>query len=426
MRNWRSLIVMFSLLSVLAAACGGGAEDAVDEAGSEAEDAAGTVETEVEGEASEMTSEMESEGMASEMTSEEAPSEVAGGEDVALEDLTGEVIVSGSSTVQPISALNGELFAEQAPGVTVSVDGPGTGDGFELFCEGSTDISDASRPIEEEEIAACEEAGIDFIELQVAIDGITMLTNPANTAVTCLDVPAIYALVGPESEGFANWTEAQPLAEELGSAFAGEFPDATLDITAPGQESGTYDSFVELTYEDLLEERGQEDVLTRPDYNASADDNVIIQGITGSESSFGWVGYSFFEENSDSVAALEFQGEDGECVAPTPETIADGSYGLARPLFIYVSAQAAEEKPEVAAYVDYYLSEEGLLSVTETGYIDSPEDVLSETQSRWESRETGAAGAEEASSEASSEAASEASSEAASEEAASEASESSS
>lgn len=411
MRNWRTLILMFSVLSLLAAACGGDAEDTADEAASEVGGAADTAASEVEEEPSEMASEMETE-MASEEMTEEMPSE--GGE-TALADLTGEVIVSGSSTVEPITALQGELFSAEAPGVTVSVDGPGTGDGFELFCNGETDISDASRAIEPEEVEVCEENGIEFIELQVAIDGITMLTNPANDAITCLDATGAYALVGPESEGFTNWSEAATLAEEVGSEFAADFPDAPLDITAPGTESGTYDSFIELTFEGLAEERGQEPT-TRPDYNASADDNIIIEGIIGSESSFGWVGYAFFEENQDAVKAIEYQGEGGECVAPTAETIADGSYELSRPLFIYVAAESAE-RPEVQSFVDFYVDPANLeTAVTETGYVQSPDDVTEEMVSTWESKETGAAAAEEpAAGGSESEAASEASSEAASE-----------
>jgi len=414
MRNWRTLILMISMLSLFAVACGG-AEEGAEEVASEAGDAAGSAESEVEDAAGddaaseEMTEEM-TEGMSSEMSSEGGASE-----DMAAADLTGEVIVSGSSTVEPITALQGELFAAEAPGVTVSVDGPGTGDGFELFCNGETDISDASRAIEPEEVEACEANGIEFIELQVAIDGITMLTNPANDAITCLDATGAYALVGPESEGFANWSDATGLAEEVGSAFAADFPDAPLDITAPGTESGTYDSFIELTFEGLAEERGQEPT-TRPDYNASADDNIIIEGIIGSESSFGWVGYAFFEENQDAVKAIEYQGEGGECVAPTTETIADGSYELSRPLFIYVAAESAE-RPEVQSFVDFYVDPANLeTAVTETGYVQSPDDVTEEMVSTWESKETGAAAAEEpAAGGSESEAASEASSEAASE-----------
>src|ERR671916_398024 len=184
-----------------------------------------------------------------------------GGSDAAgASELSGEIAISGSSTVEPISTLVAQKFASENPGVAISVDGPGTGDGFELFCKGDTDVSDASRPIEAEEAAACEKAGIEYVELKVGID----------------------------------------------------------DITAPGEESGTYDSFAELVLEDIAyEERGikEDDPVVRPDYQASANDNVILQGIEGSGSSLGWVGFAFFAQAGDTVKGIEIDGGDG-CVAP--------------------------------------------------------------------------------------------------------------
>jgi phosphate transport system substrate-binding protein len=161
-----------------------------------------------------------------------------------MELAAGEVFVTGSSTVEPISVLVGELADEMSGGnLAVTVEGPGTGDGFKKFCAGEADISDASRPIKDEEAQTCADAGIEFVEIEVAIDGLTVATSPNNTDVTCLDYPAIYSLVGPESEGFGNWSDAQALATELGSTVT--FPDADLVITGPGPESGTYDTFVE-------------------------------------------------------------------------------------------------------------------------------------------------------------------------------------
>ena len=296
----------------------------------------------------------------------------------------GDISISGSSTVEPISIRVAELFADVAPGVNVDVDGPGTGDGFELFCEGSTDISDASRPIKEEEAQACEAAGIEFVELKIGIDGLAVLTNPANDAVECLSFEDLYALVGPESQGFSNWSDALPLAQELGSDT--ELPDAPLNITAPGEESGTYDSFVEIVIEDIAEARGQEP-MTRPDYSSQADDNQIIAGITGTDSSLGWVGYAFAAENQGSVKALEIDGGDG-CVAPTDETIADGSYALSRPLFVYVNLERAEANPAIPAFVDFYLGD-GIEAVTDVGYVALEADELQESIDAWEARETG-------------------------------------
>jgi phosphate transport system substrate-binding protein len=308
---------------------------------------------------------------------------------------TGTVNVTGSSTVAPISTRVAELWADSGSEVTVNVDGPGTGDGFQLFCEGDADITDASRPIDEEEIALCEENGVEFIELKVAFDGISVLTNPANDGVECLSFADMYALVGPESQGFSTWADAQELATELGSDT--ELPDAPLDVTAPGEESGTYDSFVELVIEAAGEARVEEGVLTedevamtRPDYQSSSDDNIIIQGIEGSNSSFGWVGFAFAEEAGDGVKELAVSAEpNGDCVAPSTETIADGSYPISRPLFIYVSANAAEENSAVADYVDYYLSDDGIVAVSEVGYVELPADELEATRTTWADRTTG-------------------------------------
>ncbi|MGH2740483.1 MAG: phosphate ABC transporter substrate-binding protein PstS family protein [Actinomycetota bacterium] len=314
-----------------------------------------------------------------------------GGTDTAANTepaLTGNLFISGSSTVEPISALVAELFNEENPGVAISVEGPGTGDGFELFCNGETDMSDASRPIEQEEIDACAKSGIEFTELEVALDGISVLTHPSNEAVTCLNNADLYALLGPESEGFENWSDANQLGQEVGGS-AAPYPNASLDVTAPGEESGTYDAFIELTgLEDIGIEQGlSEDdaATTRPDYQASGNDNVIIEGIAGSESSLGWVGYAFFEQNQDVVKAIEVDGGDG-CVAPTFESIADGSYPLSRSLYIYVNNAKAAEKPELQAFVDYYVSDTGILSAVEqVGYVPLPSDRIEATRGTWES-----------------------------------------
>jgi phosphate transport system substrate-binding protein len=304
------------------------------------------------------------------------------------QELTGSIFISGSSTVEPISSLVAEFFAEENPGVEITVEGPGTGDGFELFCNGETDISDASRPIEEEEIAACEQNGIQYTELEVALDGISVLTSPSNGAATCLNTGDLYALTGPESEGFEAWSDANELAGEVGAS-AAPYPDAPLDITAPGEESGTYDAYIELSgIPDVAEERGlPEEQLetTRPDYQASANDNVIIDGIAGSDSSFGWVGFSFFEQNQDVVKAFEIDGGEG-CVAPSFDTISDGSYPLSRSLFIYVNNAKAAESEALQAYVDLYLSDEGIrTAVQEVAYVVLPDDRIEATRSTWES-----------------------------------------
>lgn len=313
-----------------------------------------------------------------------ASSAASGGGD----GLSGEIVISGSSTVEPISSIVAGDFAAANPGVDYSVDGPGTGDGMALLCDGSIDIADASRPMEDEEAAICEENGINFIELQVGIDGISVITSHDNTDVTCLSFADLYALTGPESQGFDTWDAANGLADEIGSGELGEvhtpFPAKALDITAPGEESGTYDTYVEFVIAGLAEERGADEA-TRPDYQASADDNVIIENIAGADGSLGWVGFAFADESSDSVRSLEVDGGDG-CVAPTPETIASGEYPMSRPLFIYVNTDQAAERPEVAAFVDYYLSDEGIAAVTEADYVALQPDALEATRAAWEGR----------------------------------------
>jgi phosphate transport system substrate-binding protein len=294
----------------------------------------------------------------------------------------GDVFVTGSSTVQPISIRVGELAGEMSGGeLAVTVEGPGTGDGFAAFCAGEADIADASRPISDEEIAACEDGGVEYVELEIAIDGLTVATNPANEAITCLDVPALYALVGPESEGTATWVENSELATEVASAYAADFPDASLDISGPGEESGTYDTFVEFAIADLAEERGQEEA-TRADYSSSPNDNLIVEGIEGSESSLGWVGYAFYLAEAERMKAIEIDGGEG-CVAPTEETISGGTYPFSRSLYIYVNTANAESNPAVTSFVDLYLSDEGLAQVTEAGYVALPADRIQATRDAW-------------------------------------------
>ena len=311
-------------------------------------------------------------------------STVTSGDGTGTEPLSGTVVISGSSTVEPISAFVAELFRETNPDVNITVEGPGTGDGFELFCGGEIDISDASRPIEQEEAKACKDAGIDYVELEVALDGITVMTSPVNEAVTCLNLGDLYALLGPESEGFETWSDADALAQEVGGT--GGFPDAPLDVTGPGEESGTYDAIIDLAgIEDTALEQGlseTEAAALRPDYQSSPNDNVIIQGIEGSDSSLGWVGFAYAQNAGEGVKELEIDGGDG-CVAPTFDTIADASYPLSRSLYIYVNTAKVAENAALAAYVDYYLSDEGITSVAEAGYVDLPADRLEAARSTW-------------------------------------------
>lgn len=297
--------------------------------------------------------------------------------------VSGSVLVAGSSTVEPISTGVAEALKAANPDFNYTVTGEGTGDGFKRFCTGETDISDASRKIKDEEAASCAAAGVEYVELQIAFDGITVMTSPDNTAVECLSFADLYALIGPESTGFAKWSDAQALGTELKSTLT--YPDASLDITGPGEESGTFDSFVELVIKKTAEERKQ-DATTRPDYVASANDNTIIEGITGSASSLGWVGFAFAEENKDKIKELAVSKDaGGECISPSTETIADGSYPIARSLYIYVNKAKAGSNPAVAAYVDFYLTDGTIASVLESvPYVNLPAATLGETRSAWD------------------------------------------
>jgi phosphate transport system substrate-binding protein len=308
----------------------------------------------------------------------------SGGEEDGGGAVSGSINISGSSTVEPISSLAAEAFQTENGDVDIAVDGPGTGDGFELFCNGETDISDASREIDEEEAAACEENGIEFVELQIAYDGISVLTSTDNTAVECLSFADLYALIGPEAEGFANWSDGQSIATELGSTT--QLPDEELALTGPGTESGTYDSFIELALADIAESRGQDPETTRTDYSSSADDNTIIANIGASPTSLGWVGFAFAENAGDTVREIPLLAEPGDCeeaVEPTPETISDQSYPLSRPLFIYVNSANVADNAALGPFVDFYL--ENLTEFVEGGgYVTMPDDQVETTVSDWE------------------------------------------
>jgi phosphate transport system substrate-binding protein len=320
-------------------------------------------------------------------------SDGAGGGSSGGADVTGSVKISGSSTVLPISQLLAQEFSQQNGSVQISVDGPGTTDGFVLFCKGQTDINDASRQIKDDEVAACKQGGVNYVELEIGLDGITVMTNPANDAVNCLSKADLYSLIGPESKGFSKWSDADALDKELGGA--GNFPDAPLDLVGPGQESGTWGSFIDLTIKDIADERGKPDDTTRPDYQSSADDNVIIQGVEGSDSSLGWVGFAYAEENATNVKILgvspatDASGEgSSDCVTPSRDTISDGSYPLSRSLYVYVNTDKLTGNDALKAFVDFYLSDDGITKgVQQAGYVDLPADRIAATRSKWKGTE---------------------------------------
>ncbi len=273
--------------------------------------------------------------------------------------VSGSVAVDGSSTVFPLSDAAAELLAEENPDIRVTVGEAGTGGGFEVFCQGKTDISDASRPIkDDEEAPVCADAGIAYTELQVATDALTVVVHP-DVEVDCVTTEQLAAIWGTDST-ISNWNQVDP-----------GFPDQELSLFGPGADSGTFDYFTD-------EINGEEGV-SRSDYEASEDDNVIATGVAGTEGAMGYFGYTYYEENADSLKALAVDSGAG-CVLPSAETAADGTYTpLARPLFIYVSNASYTEKPAVKEYVDFYI--ENLDAVAEVSkYIPLNDEQYAATQ----------------------------------------------
>ena len=225
--------------------------------------------------------------------------------------LSGTITISGSSTVQPITSLVAELFNEDVSSdVAITVDGPGTGDGFVLFCDGETDIQDASRTIEDEEKTACDQNGIEYVELAVAFDGITVMTNPANGDVTCLNQGDLYALFGPESDGIDTWNGADSLAQQVGGT--GGFPTRRSRSPRPGRSPGptTRSSSSPASRTRRLSQGVPEDkaATLRTDYHSSPDDNAIITAMEGSDTPLGFVGFAFAENAGDQVKILQVDG----------------------------------------------------------------------------------------------------------------------
>ncbi len=304
--------------------------------------------------------------------------------------IRGSIDVTGSSTVEPVTNLLAEAFSEQHPDVAFSVAGPGSGDGHKAAAAGEVPIWNSSRQIKDSEATDINAAGIEFIELRVGIDGISVITAAGNDSVDCLNFEDLYSLVGIEATGFTSWADANSLNAELGGN--GPFGDGALEIFAPGEESGTFDSFIEIALEDVWEHRveeghADENFAVRPDYNASANDNVIIDGIAGNQHSLGWVGFAFADENRDKVKLLEVDGGDG-CVSPTPETIASAEFPIARFLYTYIDAAKASD-PAIKAFVDFMLSDEGQTYVVEAGYVNLDPADLEQSRSNWANLTTG-------------------------------------
>jgi phosphate transport system substrate-binding protein len=249
--------------------------------------------------------------------------------------LSGTITIDGSSTVAPLSEAAAELFQEQNSGVKVTVGTSGTGGGFEKFCAGETDISDASRPIEADETKACASKGIKYEQVQVANDGLSVVVNPQNTWAKCLTVAQLKKIWDKDST-VNNWNQVDP-----------SFPNEPMKLFGAGTDSGTFDYFTAK----INGEEGR----SRSDYSATEDDNVTVTGVSGSKGGMGYFGLSYLEENQGKVKDVQIDGGNG-CVTPTKETVQDSSYKpLSRPLFIYPSDKALE-RPEVKAFTDFYVN----------------------------------------------------------------------
>jgi phosphate transport system substrate-binding protein len=284
--------------------------------------------------------------------------------------VTGNIRIEGSSTVYPITQAAAELFREENPDARIEVGGAGTSDGFEAFCQGDTQISDASRPIEPEEIEVCEENNVEFIEIPVAYDGISVVVNKKDndwaTDITSEELKKIWE---PSAEGkVTEWSQVNP-----------DWPNKPLDLYGPGTESGTYEFFNEAIV------ANEEEVSRQSDVEMSEDDNVLVQGVSGDANALGYFGYSYYENNLDSLKALAVDG-----VKPSEDSIRNGEYLLSRPLFIYVSTNALENNKAVKPFVDFYLAPENLDRLVEAAkYVTMPASLEKEARAQYQDRTTG-------------------------------------
>ncbi len=268
----------------------------------------------------------------------ETKADTSGGTESSL---SGRIEADGSSTVGPLTTFAAERFRKQNPNVQITVGISGTGGGFERFCAGETDLSDASRPIKDEEKAACEKQGIAYVEFLVANDGIAVVVNKQNDWIDCVTTDQLKKIWQPGSK-VKTWKDLDP-----------KFPDERLALAGPGTDSGTFDFFTDK----IVGEEGA----SRSDYQASEDDNVVVQAVAGEKGGLGYFGLSYFEENQDELKALKVDGGSG-CVAPARETVQSGRYTpLSRPLFIYAK-KSSFKRPEVEAFIQYIVDHEAELA----------------------------------------------------------------
>lgn len=284
--------------------------------------------------------------------------------------LSGKVLVDGSSTVFPISEAMAEEFQKANPNVRVTVGASGTGGGFKKFCNNETDITGASRPIKPSEVDLCKKGNVEYIEIPVAFDGLSVVVNPKNNFVECLTVPELKKMWEPAAQGkISNWNQIRP-----------SFPNQRLGLYGAGTDSGTYDYFTAA----IIGEEGQ----SRGDFTASEDDNVLVQGVATDTNGLGFFGYAYYVANKDRLKVVGIDNGQG-CVLPSEQTISDSSYQpLSRPEFIYLKKSAAS-RPEVKALVDFYLAKENANLISQVGYVPLPDSILERVVARIEKGTTG-------------------------------------
>lgn len=290
--------------------------------------------------------------------------------------LSGNVLVDGSSTVYPITEAMAEEFGKVNKEVRVTVGVSGTGGGFKKFCNGEIDISDASRPIKISEAEICAENGVEYVELPIAYDGLAVVVNTENDWVDSISVKELKMIWEPAAQGkIMKWNQIRA-----------EWPDEQIHLYGPGTDSGTYDYFTQAI-------NGEEGA-SRGDFQASEDDNVLVQGISGDRYALGFFGLAYYEENRGKLKLLSV--DDGKsdngvgAIYPTEETVNDGTYQpLSRPIFIYVREDALD-KPEVESFVNFYLTRDNMIElVREVGYVPLPDDLIEVVNRRFEEGKLG-------------------------------------
>lgn len=280
-------------------------------------------------------------------------------------NLEGNIKIDGSSTVYPITEAVAEEFRTQQPNVNVTVGVSGTGGGFNKFVRGETDISDASRPIKEQEAADCKKNNIGFVELEIGFDGLAVLVSKQNTWLKDITVEELKKIWEPEAQNkITRWNQIRP-----------DWPAEEFHLYGPGTASGTFDYFTEV----IVGKSGA----SRGDYTASEDDNVLVQGIAGDKNGLGFFGLAYYEENMDKLNIVGVHNGT-DVVVPNLETVKNGSYRpLSRPVFIYVS-DAAVKRPEVVKFVQFYLDNAAAL-VQDVGYIPLTDDQYKQQADKFSS-----------------------------------------